>query len=500
MKKFILLSFNLWAFSSFAFVPLAQFKARPKLVVYLVVDQFRADFYTRFDKKFLPAGTEAKPGGFQYLISKGAYYPMAEYKVMEAMTCPGHAIISTGTYPSSMGIPMNDWYDRELGKQVGCVEDEKLKASPHRLTTSTVGDELKILSPTSKVISIALKDRAAIMLGGHHANYAFWFQESAWGTSPYYADKIPAWVESVNKNLREVVLKGKSKNEIKDLELTPAAVDWTTDLVVQAIEGEKLGQGSATDILAISFSSHDMAGHKYGPYSKEVEQVCLEEDKQISKILQNLKAKLGSLKDVVVVLTGDHGMPPSVEQAQTAKLNAGKIDSLEFYKKIADRLNAKFGKASHEWIKDGVYLNYYIDREILKERKVSLEDAEKEIKAVALTMPGVYDVFTSSDFENGLHLPVRYQEQILNQYRPDLNGDVVIIPQPFYMGRDSNFVTHMTGYSYDRYVPLVIMGSHVKAGVYAEHAEVIDVAPTLSFMLNQIPPAKASGRILNEIF
>ncbi len=497
MKQIIFLIIVMSVFQSSAALKLSQYQAKPKLILLFVVDQFRADFYSRLHKEFLPAGTDQKPGGFRYLISKGAYYPTAEYKVMEAMTCPGHSIISTGAYPAETGIIANEWYDRASKRQIKCIDDDQYGASPLRLTTSTFGDELKIISPSSKVISVSLKDRAAIMLGGHSANAALWLGDKGWETSTYYAPQIPKWAATVNEKwLRHKY----SKMDIKKLVGEPKSVEWEADLAIKAIESEKLGQRTVPDVLAISFSAYDIAGHRFGPLSKEVADDAVGIDRQISRILQVTRQKLGSLKDVVIVLTGDHGMPPSVIKSQDIRLKAGKIDSLDFYKRVNDRLNKKFGKSKKPWIKDGVYLNYYLDPDVLADEKVSLEDAADEVKKVALELPGVYHVFTASEFEKGLAYPPFLKAEISNQFRPGSSGDIVILPEPFFMGKDSNYVTHMTGFSYDRYVPLVIVGSSIKPGVYSNSAEVVDLAPTLSFILHQLPPAKASGRILNEIF
>ena len=479
---------------------LTKFKEKPRLVLILVVDQFRADFFTRLENKFLPEGTDKNPGGFQYLISKGAYFPSAEYKVMAAMTCPGHATISTGAYPALTGISLNDWYDRKLKKNVGCVEDEKDGVSPRRLLTSTIGDELKIISKDSKVFSMALKDRSAVMLGGHHANFAFWFGKKGWQTSTYYADETPKWVEELNKKIFENELKGKAESEFKEVYTTPAGIDWTVKLALETLKTQNLGADEATDILALSFSTHDMAGHKYGPLSPQVEAVTLAVDQGISKILQAIVNKSGSLKNVTIVLTGDHGIPPSVEQTQVAKIASGKLDGLEFYQKVGTALNKKFGKPSVEWIAAGNSLNYYINPDALAERKISKEIAEQEIKQVALGLDGVANVFTTTEFSSGVNMNPFYKQGIINQFNPLTEGDVVIIPQPFFMGKDENFVTHITGYSYDRYVPLVLVGNKIKPGVYSQSVEMIDLAPTLSFIMRQIPPAKSSGRVLHEIF
>ncbi len=492
MKILIATLIFLSGFYAEAAIPLAQYKNKPKLILLIVVDQFRADFFTRLEKKFLPAGTEKTPGGFQFLLSRGAYYPLAEYKVLAAMTCPGHAMISTGSQPSAMGISLNEWYDRDLKRTVGCVEDEKHGVSPWRLTNSTVGDELKIISPNSKIISIAVKDRSAVMLGGHHANYAFWLDQKGWQTSTYYAPQNPFWVDEFNKSI--------SGADLKSLSATPKGVEWTSELAIKALETEKLGTDEATDILALSFSTHDIAGHKFGNFSSQVEAITLAEDKEISKLLKKVQSQLGSLNEVVVVLTGDHGIPPTVEEARLAKIPSGRIDGLDFYQKVASRLNKKFGKPRGPWIAAGVSMNYYISADALSERKASKEDVEAEIKLVAQSMNGVFAVFTSTEIRKGFSLPSFFNLHIANQFNPITSGDVIVLPEPFFMGKGEVLVNHITGYSYDRYVPLVIYGHKIKPGVYAESAEVIDVAPTLSFILGQLPPAKSAGRVLKEIF
>lgn len=475
-----------------------QYKKRPKLIVIIVVDQLRADTFTRFEKKLKPKGSFEKPGGYQFLLSNGAYYPLAEYKLMQAMTCPGHAIISTGGYPSTIGIPLNQWYDSANSRVMGCVEDPKFKVSPFRLKTSTIGDELKVISPQSKIVAMAMKDRSSVMLGGHKADHAFWFKDKGWLTSEYYNKELPSWVTAENKKIFEGELKNKSKIEIEEAQNSPSAVRWITSLAIEAMKAEKLGLDAATDILAISYSSHDMAGHKYGSFSKEVEALTLAEDQQISNLLNAIKKQMGSLNDVVFVVTGDHGIPQTVEQATNNKLDSGRIDSLAFYKTVSESLNEKFGKPKVEWIKAGTSFNYYLNPEALKQRKISVQQAAEVVKLEAKKMKGVYDVFTAEDFKNNFVIHPYFKTGIMNQYIPGVSGDVVVILEPFYMNAGDNVVNHLTGYSYDKFVPFIIMGSQFKTGIRSEPMEVIDIAPTLSFILGQLPPAKSSGRVLTE--
>lgn len=143
--------------------------ARPKLVVALVIDQFRADYLLRFSDRFLPAkGKGDEVGGFRYLMTQGAYFPMAEYSLLQSMTCPGHATILTGSLPYQNGIPANAWNNSENGSYVYCAEDSKHQTvgaakfdhagtSPRNLIGTTVGDELKNAGFPSRVVTIALK-------------------------------------------------------------------------------------------------------------------------------------------------------------------------------------------------------------------------------------------------------------------------------------------------------------------------------------------------------
>ena len=161
-----------FAQSSSGRLSLKSFEQKPRLVVVIVIDQFRADYLTRFEKRFLP-NTAARVGGFKYLMEQGAYFPFAEYEALQNMTCPGHAMILTGTTPAMTHIPLNNWYDSEKGKDVYCVDDNNAPlvgieqdkrngVSPLRLKATTVGDELKLAGHKSRVVAVALKDRSEI--------------------------------------------------------------------------------------------------------------------------------------------------------------------------------------------------------------------------------------------------------------------------------------------------------------------------------------------------
>ncbi|MBS1970149.1 MAG: alkaline phosphatase family protein [Bdellovibrionales bacterium] len=502
MIRFVLFAAVCFGMINAQALTLEKYSKKPKLVVLLVIDQFRADYLTKYKNEFIPAVGKNDVGGFNYLMSKGAYYPFAEYDVVQCMTCPGHAMIATGTHPYFTGIPLNDWYDVAGKKKTYCAEDAEFGISPRRLKTTTFGDELKNISENSKVVSVALKDRSAVMMGGHRSDVSVWmdFDQFAWTTSKYYAKEAPAWAQQATESLRKAgTLKKDNKTENLKTLITPVGATVTREIAEAALKGENLGKNGRTDILAVSFSSHDMAGHQFGPNSPELKAMTLAEDKEISKLLNTIKKHVGSLNDVVIALTADHGVAPSVDYAQANKLDSGRIEYLALYKKIYERLDAKFGKPAKEWIVAGVSYNFYINPEALSDRKVSSEDVQAEIKDVMKTQPGVFEVATRSEIAKGILPTGVLADQVSRQYIPGTSGDILLIPKPFYISKGEAPVNHMTGYAYDRTVPLIVLGPNIKPGIY-NVGKVIDLAPTLTFIMGAMPPASVTGRVLKEIF
>ncbi|MBX3032305.1 MAG: alkaline phosphatase family protein [Bdellovibrionaceae bacterium] len=474
----------------------AEYARRPKLVVVLVVDQFRADYLSRFEKKFLPAGTAAKPGGFRFLMQQGAWFPSAEYDVLQCMTCPGHAMIASGARPALNGIGTNDWFDPVTGKLVYCAEDSEFGRSPRRLLTTTFGDELKNVHEKSRVMTVALKDRSAIMLGGQRADLAVWLDEAAWQwtSSKYYAE-LPAWVGKFNEGLQKTP---KLSFKVNTLPIAIAGTRMTLDAAKEILKREKLGRGPGTDVLGVSLSNHDMLGHQLGPNSPEMERLTLEEDRQIADFLRVLSQEMKGLQDVVIAFTADHGIPPVSEVAKNFKIDTGLFDFLPVLRKINERLDKRFGSAGDKpWVLRTRLFHFFLDQELIRKKKLARAEVEDEVKQALLAEPGVLQVFTRSEYDRGLFPPGLIGQQLKNSYIPGQSGDVVLIAKPFFMNKTGNAVTHMTGWSYDRTVPLILYGRAFKPGVYAGGL-VIDLAPTLSFVLGTLPPAMNEGRVLKE--
>jgi predicted AlkP superfamily pyrophosphatase or phosphodiesterase len=517
----------------------------PKLVVALVIDQFRADNLTRYENRFLAP----KEHGFRFLTTNGAWYPFAQYDILQPMTGPGHATILSGTYPYLGGIPVNFWYDRERQSKYYCTEDpefetvgefkprEHVGTSPRTFLGTTVGDELKNAGWPSKVVSVAIKDRAAILMGGHRADVALWMDASTytWVSSRYYlpSKKLPTWVERLNAKVKaragerwlwelphgpestqaifNVQRSGPAWKAIGDSfphaitrgteseVSSPLGLDLTVEAAEAAIDAEHLGQGKGPDLLAVSFSSHDYVGHSFGPDSRENEEMVVAEDRAIAKLLTYLEKNVpGGLKNVVIALTADHGVAPVAEWLASHKIDSGAVDPDELRKKLEERLEKKFGAVEKTpWLPYTVDFNYWISRPALAAKKVELLDVENELKSALLEEKAFAYAFSGADVAARTLPPGMHERRILKTYVPSRNGDVVAMVKPFYYVKEST-ANHMADYSYDETVPLVLEGPGIRAGKYAEKAEIVDLAPTLSFLLGTVAPTLSEGRVLSE--
>src|SRR5208283_294088 len=231
---------------------------KPKLVVAIVIDQFRYDYLTRYRSDY--------HGGFDTLLTKGAVFTNARYQHFPTVTGVGHSIFLSGAMPALSGIVANAWYDREAGMQVTCVSDPQTTlvggpgagSSPRRMLVDTVGDELKIADNSqSRVIGISLKDRAAILPAGHMANAAYWFDPNSGNfvSSTYYFAEAPAWVTEVNAARPADKYAGQTwlghqmpqpGRLYSALEATPYGNDLVEAFAERALAGEQLGQRGVT--------------------------------------------------------------------------------------------------------------------------------------------------------------------------------------------------------------------------------------------------------------
>jgi hypothetical protein len=487
---------------------------KPKLVLAIVIDQFRYDYLTRYRSEY--------HAGFDRLLRNGAVFSNAYYIHFPTVTAVGHSTFLTGAIPSISGIIGNDWYDRDEGKHVTSVNDSHVKllggagegASPHRLLVSTVGDELKMANGRrSHVIGISLKDRAAILPAGHMANAAYWFDLKArsFVSSTYYFADLPGWVKDFNsshpgdkyagapwldRKMPTDLAKLYGDNTESPIEASPYGNELVELLAERALAAEQLGTHDATDILAVSFSSNDKVGHNFGTYSPEEHSVAVATDAILERLFQAVDKSVG-LDNTIVVLTGDHGVAPSAEEDAANHMPGGRIPGNTVRNAVQEALTTKYGPG--EWVLGSWDLSLYLNETVMLQKGLDPVAVRGFAAAAARRVPHIFRVYTRDQLMAGAVPSDLVSQRIVNGFNQRRSPDIEFVPDPYFTV--SNAVsTHGTPFSYDAHVPVIFMGTGIRAGRYDNNVAVNDIAPTLSTILEVETPAGSVGRVLTEMW
>ena len=527
----------------------AQQKEKPKLVVGIVVDQMRQEYLYRFAAKF-------GEGGFKRLMNDGFMVKNAHYNYVPTYTGPGHASIYSGSTPAIHGIIGNDWFDKQSKKTVNCVEDSKYKpvgseegngdVAPSRLLTTTITDELKLSTQQKcKVISLSIKDRGAVLPGGHLPDGAYWYdgKSGKFITSDYYRVALPEWMNTFNAlNLAdqylsrewkttfpinqytesgpddspyEGKLKGKEKPvfpyDLKTLRATngnfdlicatPFGDDLLTEVAKASIDGESLGKDDVTDFLAVSYSCPDLIGHAMGPNSVEIEDTYLRLDKNLDDLLKKLDKTVGS-GQYTVFLTADHAV---AENAQYLKDNAIPAD----YFKLAtveaglnEFLQKQFpGKKIIDKIgNDQVFINQDAFGSEPKAAGLDLLIATEMISKYLLATNGVAQVYSEATLRQSNYEEKGIKGMVTRGFNSKRSGDIAFVLEPGWMTwGGTTGSTHGSAYTYDTHVPVVFFGFGIKKGSTSNYHTITDIAPTLSVLLRIKFPNGCTGQPISEL-
>jgi predicted AlkP superfamily pyrophosphatase or phosphodiesterase len=546
-----------------AFPASAQvFEGRPKLIVIVVIDQFRGDYLNRDRDQF-------KGRGFNLFMKQGAWFTDCYYDYANTKTAPGHATIGTGAYSDGHGIESNEWWDaaRSYDFQVTSVEDERYQlvdlphdsipanipgappwattwvigASPLNLRATTLGDELRLATQgRSRVFGISLKDRAAILPAGQAANGAYWIDTASgqFTTSTYYMEHLPAWASAFNSGPRiaqaEHEADADGTTQFFDLVgRTPAANSYELDFAKALITGEKLGQNGVTDLLVVSLSPNDIQGHQFGPDSDFEQQMILSLDQNLDDFNSWLDQHIG-LDNVWLALTADHGIAPIAGEAAKLGIHANAVDMDKVYESLNRELNNRFSKGeTQDYLLPNPDLPYIVlDQRAFKKVGVDEKTAEEAVAsllpaAVAAldpnpttyrrlypapptvvqpsqqrlpTSPHVQYTFTRLQMAAG-QLPLTdFGRMIAHSYAEHGNWYVMMVLDAFQLAGSGQFAgtTHFSPWSYDRHVPLALYGAPFVPGEYHEQVAPVDLAVTFASLAGVNRPSAAVGRVLIE--
>jgi predicted AlkP superfamily pyrophosphatase or phosphodiesterase len=518
--------------------------SRPKVIIGITVDQMRYDYIDKYWNDF-------SDKGFKRLLKEGFFARNLTYNYMPTYTGPGHASIFTGTTPCMHGIIQNDWYEKSSGLTIYCSSDSTVtgvgtsgkagQMSPHYLTASTLGDELRLFTnEQSKVFGIAMKDRGAILPAGRTADAAYWFvglDEGVWASSSWYMQDLPQWVKDFNaKRIPDEYMKS-TWNLLKDesvynethadnnpfetpfrgtlkpvfpydlnamrstngnydlIKATPFGNTLTVEFAKSLIENENLGKDEFTDMLCMSFSATDYIGHQFGIHARELQDCYLRLDLEIAAFIDYLDQKFGR-DQYMVFLSADHGGAPTPSYIMKEQGTGGywKSETAEYF--LEEELAKSHGTG--DWILNESNLNVFLNHALILERKLNLRDVQQEVADLLLMKyPEVQFAFTASDiaeFKSG-HL---IREMVSNGFSQKQSGDVIYVLQSGYMEYGMTGTTHGSPFRYDSHVPAIFFGANIKPGESFTPHSITDIAPTVAAACKMPFPNACTGNPITE--
>jgi predicted AlkP superfamily pyrophosphatase or phosphodiesterase len=537
MKKILLVVL----LASSSFIQAQNSLPRPKLVVGIVIDQMRWDYIYRYYDRY-------GQGGFKRMLGEGFTCENTYIDYVPTVTAIGHTTIYTGSVPAIHGIAGNDFIINQTGISVYCTDDTTVQTvgsnskegqmSPRNLLASTITDELKLATNSrSKVIGIALKDRASILPAGHRPDAAYWFDNASgnWITSTYYMQALPAWLDQFNaRRLAEKYLKqdwntlypiatyiqsspddnpyeGKFAGQSTPtfpihftqgtnfdlIRTTPYGNTMTLELAQAAVENEKLGQRNVTDFLAVSCSSTDYIGHKFGPNSIEVEDTYLRLDRDLATFFTFLDKQLGK-GNYTVFLSADHGAANNAGFLADQKIPAGYWQSGQALKQLNTLLNANYKTANLVLSLSNyqVHLNY----PEIKKNHLDEQAIRKDCVDFLTAQPNMAFVVDAKNIEAAA-VPQELKERIINGYHPDRSGSITFVLEPgWYSGTlKGTGTTHGSWNAYDAHIPLLWMGWGIRHGSTVRQTGMTDIAPTLAALLHIQAPNGSIGKAIPEL-
>lgn len=523
--------------------PAAPTSSRPpvRLVVFIVVDQARADYFTRFRPLFR--------GGLRYLLEESVVFTDAHHDHAVTTTAPGHAALATGCHPARSGIVDNTWFDRQRRRRVHAFGDPTapiLRAgkeqpsspgrSPRNLLCSTLADWLKERHPGARVFAVGGKDRGAIPLAGRSANAAYWFDSSQghWVTSRRYRDDYPGWMKALNEPKIADSYFGKPWEPVpvdadayrragivmppgwaagrafayalggpifrpessyySDVLQSPFVDDGLVGVAKALLDNEGLGRDDTPDFLGLAFSAVDGVGHIHGPNSPEILDTFLRLDRALGELFAHIDATIG-LRHVAFALSADHGAMPLPELPPSDGVSGRRFSAEDAIciQNVAGKLKKRLGDES--WLLHGLYLDY----EAPRRRNLRRQDVERELARLLEECPAVEKAWTMTELESPASTGPR-AEQFRHSLHHGRSPDVLVQYKAFHTDRTDGSTTHGSPYDYDTHVPLLLRVPGVPAKVVSERVRTVDLAPTLASLLGIPAPEALDGVDRSALF
>ena len=512
---------------------------RPRLIVFVSVDQMHSEYLSRFASLF--------QGGFKRINEQGSVFSNAYYRHANSETGPGHALLLSGRHACDTGIVANEWFDAVHRIMTNVVDDPASLpvpgpgrgASPAHFIGPTIGDLLKKVSPASRVVGVSMKDRAAILMSGPRADAAFWFESGPGGfaSSTYYMRELPHWLKEWNSAGHVDALVGRTWTRLlpdeavylrlagpddvrgewdnvntvfphairgaahspefyDNVRRTPFMDELTLDVALEAMKAYDLGTDDATDILAVGFSATDVIGHTYGPESQEIMDQMLRLDRTLGKLIDAAEARAPGR--VLIGLSADHSSMSLVELLRAKGLDAKRVKPEEIEGPVRRALEARFPGAAN-LIAAADPPNFWLDLPALGHQGLKRTEVERVIRDALLATGVIHRVYTRAELLGDPPADDIDFSLVRNSFFESRSPDVIASVKPYiYVSSRPGGTGHGTVHAYDRHVPVAFLGPGIKAGHFDAACGPEDIAPTLARILGLEYPIEEGQRVLSE--
>ncbi|NQV94574.1 MAG: alkaline phosphatase family protein [Sphingomonadales bacterium] len=513
------------------------------MVVAISVDQFSADLFSEYRSSFT--------GGLNRLAS-GVVFPSGYQSHAATETCPGHSTIMTGVHSGRAGIIGNNWIDLSIkrdDKTVYCAEDERIAgtsfgditaamqgdyvASAWHLLVPTLGERLKKISPKSRNVAVAGKDRAALMMGGKQVDEIYWWKGK--GFSTLEGRKTLPSVAALNKAIGEQIDKarpayaipaqcvahsakimhgdGKSVGDYAFQRPEGAASiyrgspDFDGSILAAAsavINEMKLGQGEAADVISVGLSATDYIGHAFGTEGLEMCIQMSELDRSLGEFFDILDSEN---IDYVVMLTADHGgldLPErmSLQGVPAAQRIDPNLNAETIGKTVAKELNIPGDKPV--LYADGPIGDYYVSRDLPEKQRQRVKDSAMALIAAHAQVEAVleHDDLAAIEVPRGSPEIWTLAQRARASFNPDRSGDFIVLLKkgitPIASTARGYVATHGSPWDYDRRVPILFWREGMQHFEQPLSVMTVDIAPTLAALVGvEIPADETDGKCLD---
>ncbi len=511
----------------------------PRLVVNIVVGSMRATDLNRYSDNFTAAG-------FNRAYNEGALFTNAAYNYQGGSTPTSLATLSTGALPATHGVTGYAWYDYTTSERIELCNDPKHRDleydltdgghSPYHLIAPTLAETLRNEVEGARTATVALDATSSVVFNGRGGT-ALWLDPYScqWATSTAYATELPEWIKEHNRlipkkikrweptmpaggyfNTRDFGLVNKKStltaaetplteaemtawrnyDRYQSIAYTPTGNEMILEMAWLAVSTLNLGADETTDLLNVYLDPSRNIISRYGPESIEAEDMYYRLDRSLATFIDNVRSWVSD-RDVIFVLTADHGTSPSHDIIELTGNDTKLFNKDQFAVILNTFIGAKYG--SGRWVLGYENRSIYLNHDLIYQKKLSLEEVQNEVASFALQFRGVSHALTASAMR-GSYFGSGYGEKMQNGFYPRRSGDVMVNLMPEWIEQQEN-IRSLPGsmYLYDTHVPLFIWGPEVPYMRVTRQIDINSVAPTIANIIGITPPAATEGSIIEEM-